>query len=57
MSINYDVNPENGGDGSDGSDGSGDSASNINDKGALVLTPSNQSEINSNITEGQGAPS
>jgi hypothetical protein len=55
MSINYDVNPENDG---DGSDGSRYSASNINDKDALVLTPSNQSEINSNITEeGQGAPS
>ena len=55
MSINYDVTSEIDRDGCDGYDGSRDSAHDINDNDPIAVTPSNQSEINSNFIEGLGA--
>ena len=57
MSRDYgnNVNRENVSDGCDGSDGSNGSAHNINDSNLIVMTATNQEEINYNIIEkGQG---
>lgn len=57
MSINHDwryyniINPDNRGDGSDGYDGCRDSACGINNDDAIVVSASNQPEINTYIIE------